>query len=80
MSRGLETFYLLVRRSVDLIELGASVIDELGNFFDHTGHRVVKIGLIHHGQSIPHVHGMHAVDQVAGVVRVEPISRLADGC
>jgi hypothetical protein len=80
LSLGLETFYLLVRRPVDLIELGASVIDELGDFVDDTGHRVVKVGLIHHGQRVPHVHLVHAVDQMATVVRIKPISRPADAC
>jgi hypothetical protein len=54
-----------VRRLVDFIELGASVIDELRDFFDDARHSVVKVRLIHHGKRIPHVHAMHAVDQVA---------------
>ena len=36
------------------------------------------IGLIHHSDGVPRVHGMHAINHVAGVVRVKPVSSSAD--
>jgi hypothetical protein len=54
------------------------VIDQLRDFVDDAGHLVVQVGLIHHSNGIPRVHSMHAINHVAGVVWVKPVSSSAD--
>jgi hypothetical protein len=54
------------------------VIDQLGNFVNDAGHRLVQVGLIHYGQRVAHVHAVHTVDHVARIVGVEAVSRSAD--
>jgi hypothetical protein len=59
-----------VGHPVDLIELRPGVVDELGDFIDEGGHALVEVRLIHHGEGVPHVHAVHTVDHVTGVVRI----------
>jgi hypothetical protein len=73
-----ELLDLFVRGPVDLVELAPSVIDQLCNFIDHAGHRLVEVRLIHHRDGVPHVHAMHAINHLAGVVRIKPVSSSAD--
>jgi hypothetical protein len=64
---------LLVGFPIDLIELGAGVVNELGDFIDDGRHAFVQIRLIHHGHRVPHVHAVHAIDHVTGVVWIESV-------
>jgi len=63
----------LVGRPVDLIELSAGMVDELGDFIDDVRHALVEIGLIHHGQCVAHIHALYAVDHVTGVLQIETV-------
>jgi hypothetical protein len=69
---------LLVGFPVDLIELGTGVVDELSHFIDDSRHALVQVRLIHHGHGVTHVHAVHAIDHVTGVVRIQSIGRSAD--
>jgi hypothetical protein len=69
---------LLVGFLVDVIQLGAGVVDELGDLVDDRRHALVQVRLIHHGHRVTHVHAVHAVDHVAGIVRIESICGSAD--
>jgi hypothetical protein len=54
------------------------VIDQLRDFVDDAGHRLVEVGLIHHGDDVPHVHAMHSINHVAGAVGIKPVSSSAN--
>jgi hypothetical protein len=78
LSRCLELFDFVIRRPVDLIELGAGVVNKLGDFVDHGRHALVEIRLIHDSHRVLQVHAMHAVDHVTGVVWIQSVGRSAD--
>jgi hypothetical protein len=69
---------LLVGFPVDLIELGTGVVNELSDLIDDGRHALVQVRLIHHGYGVTHVHAVHAIDDVTGVVWIESIGRSAD--
>jgi hypothetical protein len=69
---------LIVGLPVDLIELRTGVVNELGDLIDDGRHTLVQVRLIHHGHGVTHVHAVHAIDHVTGVVWIESIGRTAD--
>ncbi len=75
-----ELLDLFVRGPVYLVELAPSVVDQLCDFIKHAGHRLVEVRLIHHRDGVPHVHAMHSVNHLAGVVRIETVCCFADAC
>jgi hypothetical protein len=78
LSFSLELLNLLVGFLVDLIQLGTGVVDELSDLVDDRRHALVQIRLIHHGHRVTHVHAVHAIDHVTGVVWIESIGLPAD--
>jgi hypothetical protein len=54
------------------------VIDELRYLVDDGGHLLILVRLIHDGHRVPHVHAMHAVNHVTGVLSIKSVSRPAD--
>jgi hypothetical protein len=73
LSSSFELLDLLVCHPVDLIELGTGVVDKLSDLIDDCRHLLVQVRLIHHGHGVPHVHAVHAIDHVTGVVWIESI-------
>jgi hypothetical protein len=73
LSSSLELLDLFVGDPVDLVDLGACVVNELGNLVNDGRHALVEVGLIHHRQRVSHIHAVHAVDHVTGVLWVETI-------
>jgi hypothetical protein len=58
--------------------LASRVIDELCDLVHDVGHCSVQIGLIHDRHPVAHVHAMHAIDHVPGIVGIEAVSSAAN--
>jgi hypothetical protein len=54
------------------------VIDELCDLVHDIGHCSVQIGLIHDRHPVAHVHAVHAIDHVTGIVGIEAFNSAAN--